>query len=193
MKDHIAPAIRLTFVLLVLTSGLYPLVVWGIGQVVFPDKANGSLIVSDGKIIGSTLIAQPFASDRFFHPRPSAAGGDGYDAMASSGSNLGPTSRKLHDRMVQSIADWKDERPASGIPADALTASGSGLDPHITPGNARAQAARVAQANDLAIEEINRLIAAHTEGRFLGVYGEPRVNVLAINLALSQRGKTSPR
>jgi potassium-transporting ATPase KdpC subunit len=192
MKQHIVISLRITVVLLVLLCGIYPIVVWGIGQLAFRDQANGSLVVRNGKVVGSMLIAQSFTSDRFFHPRPSAAGSDGYDAMASSGSNLGPTSQKLHDRLAQSIAGWKDARPdarlAGGIPADAVTTSGSGLDPHISPANARAQAARVARANQITVDEVNRLIDAHTETRFLGIYGEPRVNVLALNLALADRG-----
>lgn len=184
MKEHIVVSLRITLVLLVLTCGVYPAVVWGIGQLAFREKANGSLVVRDGKVIGSTLIAQSFTSDRFFHPRPSAAG---YDAMTSGGSNLGPTSRKLRDRIAGAIANWNDARPGSGIPADAVTTSGSGLDPHITPANAYAQAARVARANRMSIDAVNRLMATHTEDRFLGIYGEPRVNVLAINLALADQ------
>jgi K+-transporting ATPase ATPase C chain len=187
MKEHVFPAIRLTIALVILLCVVYPVVVWGIGQVAFRDKANGSLIVRDGKVIGSSLIGQSFTSERFFHSRPSAAGSDGYDAAASSGSNLGPTSQKLNDRIAQSVKDWKDDRPAGGIPADAVTTSGSGLDPHISPSNAHAQAARVARANGMPVEEVKQLIDRGTEGRFLGVFGEPRVNVLALNLELSAR------
>jgi K+-transporting ATPase ATPase C chain len=187
MKEHLFPAVRLTFVLLVLLCVIYPAVVWGIGQVAFRDQANGSLLVRDGKVIGSSLIGQAFTSERFFHSRPSAAGADGYDATASGGSNLGPTSQKLHDRIAQSIAGYRDERPAGGIPADAVTASASGLDPHISPANAAAQAARVARANQMSGEEVRRLIDTHTEGRFLGIFGEPRVNVLELNLELAHR------
>jgi K+-transporting ATPase ATPase C chain len=187
MKEHVLPAIRLTLALVILLCVIYPGVVWGIGQIAFRDQANGSLLVRDGKVIGSSLIGQSFTSERFFHSRPSAAGSDGYDASASSGSNLGPTSQKLNDRIVQSVKDWKDDRPAAGIPADAVTASGSGLDPHISPANARAQVARVARANGMAVEAVQQLIDARTEGRFLGIFGEPRVNVLALNLALGSR------
>lgn len=187
MREHVFPAIRLTIALMVLLCVIYPAVVWGIGQVAFRDKANGSLIVRDGKVIGSSLIGQSFTSERFFHSRPSAAGSDGYDASASSGSNLGPTSQKLHDRIAESTKNWKDDRPAGGIPADAVTASGSGLDPHISPSNARAQAARVARANGVPLQEVQQLIDRHTEGRFLGVFGEPRVNVLALNLELASK------
>jgi K+-transporting ATPase ATPase C chain len=184
MKEHIAIAFRLTLVLLVLLCGLYPAVVWGIGQLAFHNQADGSLIVRDGKVVGSSLIAQSFTSPRFFHSRPSAAGNDGYDATASGGSNLGPTSAKLRDRIAKSVHDWPDTPPAAGIPADAVTTSGSGLDPHISPANAQAQAARVARANGLALAEVQRSIDRYTEGRFLGVFGEPRVNVLALNLEL---------
>ncbi|MEO8378212.1 MAG: K(+)-transporting ATPase subunit C [Acidobacteriota bacterium] len=187
MKEHVLPAFRLTMVLVILLCVVYPALVWGIGQVAFRDKANGSLVVRDGKVIGSSLIGQSFTSERYFHSRPSAAGGDGYDATASSGSNLGPTSQKLNDRIARSVKDWKDGRPAGGIPADAVTASGSGLDPHITPSNARAQAARIARANGMPLQEVERLIDGRTEGRFLGVFGEPRVNVLALNLELASR------
>jgi len=187
MKEHFGPAVRLTIVLLVLLCGVYPAAVWAIGQIAFRDQANGSLVMRHGQVIGSALIAQPFTSARFFHPRPSAAGNDGYDAMSSSGSNLGPTSRKLRDRIHEAVAGWKDSRPADGIPADAVTASGSGLDPHITPENAHAQAARVARANNLPPAEVNRMIDAAVQGRLLGIYGEPRVNVLELNLALAAR------
>ncbi|MBK5258988.1 MAG: K(+)-transporting ATPase subunit C [Thermoanaerobaculia bacterium] len=192
MKEHVLTAIRLTIALMVLLCVVYPAVVWGIGQVAFRDKANGSLIVRNGKVIGSSLIGQSFVSERFFHSRPSAAGSDGYDAAASSGSNLGPTSQKLHDRIAQSVAGYKERRPAGGIPADAVTTSGSGLDPHISPSNALAQAARVARANGMRAEEVQQMINSHTEGRFLGVFGEPRVNVLELNLALAGRAPAAP-
>jgi len=187
MKEHIAIAVRLTAVLLILLCAIYPGVIWGIGQLAFRDQADGSLVIRDGKVIGSSLIGQSFTSPRFFHSRPSAAGNDGYDATASGGSNLGPTSSKLRDRIAQSVHDWPDTRPAEGIPADAVTASGSGLDPHISPANALSQAARVAKANGLTIAEVQTLVGQHTVGRFLGVFGEPRVNVLALNLELQSR------
>jgi K+-transporting ATPase ATPase C chain len=192
MKEHIAIAVRLTIVLLVLLCGLYPAAVSGIGRVAFRELADGSLIVRNGKVVGSSLIGQSFSSPRFFHSRPSAAGNDGYDAAASGGSNLGPTSVKLRDRIATSVHDWPDTRPADGIPADAVTTSGSGLDPHISPANAAAQAARVARANGLPIAEVQRLIGRHTEERFLGVFGEPRVNVLELNLELPSLGAHTP-
>ncbi|MCU1246569.1 MAG: kdpC [Acidobacteria bacterium] len=192
MKEHIAIAVRVTLVLLVLLCGVYPGVVWAIGQLAFRGQANGSLVIRDGKVVGSSLIGQSFTSPRFFHSRPSAAGNDGYDASASGGSNLGPTSAKLRDRIAKSVHDWPDARPPEGIPADAVTASASGLDPHISPANASAQAARVARANGLAVVEVQRLVDHHTEGRFLGVFGEPRVNVLALNLELQSRKAPAP-
>jgi K+-transporting ATPase ATPase C chain len=138
----VGTGLRMLVVMTILTGLIYPLSVTLIAQVFFPGQANGSLVTRDDQVIGSSLIGQSFSSQRFFHSRPSAAGSDGYDAAASSGSNLGPTSQRLNDRIAQSVKDWKDERPAGGIPADAVTASGSGLDPHISPANARAQAAR---------------------------------------------------
>ena len=171
-------SIRMTIVLLVITCGIYPLAVWAIGQIAFHDKANGSLLVRDGKVIGSSLIGQQFTSERFFHPRPSASD---YDATNSGGTNLGPTSKALRDRIA------RDLRGRRGVPADAVTASASGLDPHISPENALAQAPRVARANGLPVEVVRSMIDARTEGRFLGVYGEPRVNVLLLNLDLARR------
>lgn len=183
MKEHIAPAIRLTIVLAILVCGVYPAAVWAIGQLAFRHQANGSLIERDGKIVGSELIGQQFTSARYFHSRPSAAG-DGYDATNSSGSNLGPTSKKLADQIAANVAALEKEGIARPVPADAVTASGSGLDPHISPEYARAQAARVAKANGMTTEKVMQMIDARTEGRFLGIYGEPRVNVLLLNLDL---------
>jgi potassium-transporting ATPase KdpC subunit len=186
MKSHIYISIRITAVLLVLTCGIYPAVVWGVGQLAFADRANGSLTMRNGVVVGSDLIGQNFASERFFHSRPSAAGDAGYDATASTGSNLGPTSKKLADTIRDRVAHDRDVRPAGGIPADAVTASGSGLDPHISPANALAQAPRVARANGLPLTRVETLIRSRTEGRFLGIFGEPRVNVLLLNLDLRQ-------
>jgi len=188
MKEHLLTSIRITLVLVVLLCGIYPAVVWGIGRVAFRDSADGSLLQRDGKVVGSSLIGQSFTAAKYFHSRPSAAG-SGYDAMASSGSNFGPTSQKLNDRVTESIAAWHDTRPANGIPADAVTTSGSGLDPHISPENARSQAARIARERQMPVAELNTLIDERTEGRFLGIYGEPRVNVLLLNLALDERAK----
>ncbi len=184
MVEHIKISFRITVVLLVITCGLYPLAVWGIGQTFFRGKANGSLITRKGNVIGSEIIGQNFAGDRFFHPRPSAAGTDGYDPTASGGSNLGPTSKKLLDAITDRTSKYADTRPTGGIPADAVTASCSGVDPHISPENAATQAARVARVNGIPLARVQQMIAAHTEGRFLGIFGEPRVNVLLLNLAL---------
>jgi len=177
MREHLTIAIRTTLVLLVLVSGVYPAIVWAVGQAAFRHDANGSLIVRDGRVIGSSLIGQPFTSDRYFHPRPSAVG---FNAQASGGSNLGPTSRKLRDRIA---ADVK-ALGGTSVPPDAVTTSGSGLDPHISPEYALLQLARVARARQVDEARLRALIERRTEGRFLGVYGEPRVNVLLLNLDL---------
>lgn len=186
MSQHLTISIRITIALLVITCGLYPALVWGIGQVAFRHQANGSLIEQNGKVIGSEIIGQNFAGERYFHPRPSAAGNDGYDGMASGGSNLGPTSKKLLDTINDRVTKYGDTKPAGGIPADAVTASASGLDPHISPENALSQAARVARARSITSAQIESMIHARTEGRFLGIYGEPRVNVLLLNLDLDK-------
>jgi potassium-transporting ATPase KdpC subunit len=186
MFEHIKISLRITVVLLVITCGFYPALVWAFGQVAFHHQANGSLIKQNGKVIGSELIGQNFAGNRYFHPRPSAAGNDGYDATASGGSNLGPTSKKLLDTINDRVSKYPDTKPAGGIPADAVTASASGVDPHISPENARSQAARVASASGLPPAQVESMINARTEGRFLGVYGEPRVNVLLLNLDIDR-------
>jgi len=177
MKEHFTIALRTTLVLLVIVSGLYPAAVWAVGQVAFRREANGSLIVRDGRVIGSSLIAQPFRSDRYFHPRPSAID---FDARASGGGNLGPTSRVLRDRIAANVKALG----GGDVPPDAVTASGSGLDPHISPEYALLQAPRVARARGLDETRLRSLIEHHIEGRFLGVFGEPRVNVLLLDLAL---------
>jgi len=176
-----------TLVLAVVCCGIYPLIVFGIAQAAFHDKANGSLIVEkDGTVRGSRLLGQGFASDKYFHPRPSAAG-NGYDAVNSGGSNLGPTSQKLNDAIKERIEAYRKENVMNGtdsVPADAVTASGSGLDPHISLRNAELQAGRVAKGRGLPVEEIQPLIRKCTEGPQLGFLGEPHVNVLMLNLAL---------
>ena len=173
-------------VLAVILCGLYPVVAWVLGQGLFPGRANGSLIDRDGVIVGSSLIGQRFSSPGYFHPRPSAAG-DGYDAAMSSGSNLGPLSKTLIETVRRRVADYRAENglpEGTLVPADAVTASGSGLDPHISPENARLQARRVAGARGLAEADVLSLVKACTEGRTLGILGDPRVNVLRLNLAL---------
>ncbi len=175
-----------TLFLAILLCGLYPALVWVIAQAIFPNEANGSIIVKNGRIVGSSLLAQGFTGAKYFHSRPSAAG-VGYDAANSGGSNLGPLSKKLIDDTGQRVSDYRAENhlpPEATVPADAVTASGSGLDPHISPENAVMQAARVARARGLSEESVRSKIAAHTEGRTLGIFGEPRVNVLLLNLDL---------
>ena len=177
-----------TLSLAVILCGLYPLVVWILAQGLFPAKAGGSMIVQDGKVIGSSLISQRFTDPKYFHPRPSAAG-QGYDAASSGGSNLGPISKKLVEAIGQRVMDYRAENnltPDALVPADAVTASASGLDPHISLRNALLQASRVARARGLGEKSVVRQIETHTEGRDLGILGEPRVNVLLLNLALDK-------
>lgn len=173
---------------LVLLCGIYPLAVWGVSQAVFPNQANGSLITRNGAIVGSALIGQNFSAEKYFHPRPSAAG-NGYDAANSGGSNLGPTSQKLFDAIKERAAAYRKQNGlADGdpIPADAVTASGSGLDPEISPANAMLQSGRVARARGWEAARVEDLVRSHTRGRALGILGDPGVNVLALNLALDQ-------
>jgi potassium-transporting ATPase KdpC subunit len=182
-------AVVSTFVLAVVCCGLYPLIVFGISQALFHDKANGSLIVDpNGTVRGSKLLGQEFADAKYFHPRPSAAG-NGYDATSSGGSNLGPTSRKLNDAIKERIAAYRAENSLSEtepVPADAVTASGSGLDPHITLQNTELQIPRVVKARGVAEQRVRELIRQNTNGRDFGVFGEPGVNVLQLNRALDQ-------
>lgn len=190
MRRQLVPAVLAFLVLTVLTGLAYPLAMTGVAQVAFPNRADGSLIKRDGKVVGSRLIGQNFSAPRYFHPRPSAAG-DGYDAMSSSASNLGPTNPALIAEVRKRVAEYRSENglPAgSAVPADAVTASGSGLDPHISQANARLQAPRVARARGLSLDEVLTLVAEHTDGRPLGFLGEPGVNVLELNLALDSRG-----
>jgi K+-transporting ATPase ATPase C chain len=189
MKNLVAElraSIAATLLLAVLCCGIYPAVVWAVGQGLFSRNANGSLVRVDGKVAGSSLLAQGFIAPNYFHPRPSAAG-QGYDAANSSGTNLGPTSKKLIESVKDRVDAYRAENglpPDALVPADAVTSSASGLDPHISPANAELQAGRVAAARGIPKEEVLRKIRAHTEGRTLGLLGEPRVNVLTLNLSL---------
>ena len=189
MKDLVAElraSIAATLLLAALCGGVYPVVVWAVGQGLFSDKANGSLVRFNGKVVGSALIGQGFAGPAYFHPRPSAAG-NGYDAVHSGGTNLGPTSKMLIENVKQRVAEYRAENvlsPGTLVPADAVTSSASGLDPHITVRNASLQVARVAKARGIGEKEVLAKVETHTEGRSLGLLGEPRVNVLTLNLSL---------
>lgn len=189
MFQQLGPALRMTVLFTVVTGLLYPGVVTGVCQLLFHSQANGSLQYRDGHVIGSSLLGQKFAAAGYFHPRPSAAGNDGYDPTASGGFNFGPTNQKLYDRVKTSAAQFRKENPdfTGPIPADALTASGSGLDPDISVANALAQSARVARARTTDPSAVSDMISSLTQPRDLGFLGEPRVNVLALNLALDQK------
>jgi K+-transporting ATPase ATPase C chain len=182
--------IRISIVLLIICGGIYPALVTLVGGNLFPYQAQGSIITDkSGNPIGSELIAQAFDKDQYFHPRPSAAGADGYDATASGGSNLGPTNQKLIDRVKGDAAALKQENPSlTTVPADLVTTSGSGLDPDISPDAAMAQVPRVAEARNLSVDQVTALVQSHITGRGLGLFGDPRVNVLKLNLALDQLG-----
>ena len=186
--NQIKIAIRATIVLTILTGLAYPLLVTGLAQAFFHRQSNGSLVEKNGIAIGSELIGQRFTRPEYFHGRPSAAGNDGYDATASGGSNLGPTNQKLVDRVQADIKKFRAENPGftGPIPADLLTSSASGLDPHISPASAEAQLARVAAARGVTPDRIQALVDRRTEGRQWGIFGEPRVNVLLLNLDLDR-------
>jgi K+-transporting ATPase ATPase C chain len=196
MQNVFAIAIRTTIVTLVLTGLIYPFVMTGVAQVLLPWRANGSLLTDDkGQVIGSELIAQGFANPAYLQPRPSAAGEKGYDAASSSGSNLGSTSKKLQDRIKEDLKRLKEENPdaPSAVPADLITASSSGLDPHVSPQGARWQVPRIARVRGISPERVQAVIEANVEGRTFGILGEPRVNVLLVNLALDRQfGKATP-
>jgi K+-transporting ATPase ATPase C chain len=186
MKKNLWISIAMTVVTTVLLGLIYPLVVTGLAQVIFPYKANGQLIVKNGKVIGSSIIGQGFSGPGYFHSRPSAAG-NGYDAANSAGSNLGPTNQKLLDRVNAEVAAAQAEHPGMPIPIDMVTTSASGLDPHITPANAEFQLARVAKARGISIQQLRTIVTQHTESRQFAILGEPRVNVLELNLDLDQQ------
>ena len=194
VQKHLVTAVLMTLVTTVLLGLAYPLIVTVVAQALFPAQANGQLIVRNGRIIGSRLIGQPFSSPGYFRPRPSAAGPAGYDAASSGGSNLGPTNRALVDRVRADVERLRRENPGAPIPVDLVTASASGLDPDISPAAALFQVPRVARERGADEAAIRALVSAQAEGRQLGILGEPRVNVLLLNLALDERfpGGKSP-
>jgi K+-transporting ATPase ATPase C chain len=185
LRNQLRPAIVVTVVLCLITGAIYPAVVTGLAQILFPHQANGSLVTANGRVVGSALIGQAFTRPEYFHPRPSTAGA-GYDATASGGTNKGPTDLKLADTLIaQSVAQVRGEDGVRGpLPSDMVTRSGSGLDPHISPGNAALQVGRVARARGVDESTVRAVVARHTEARQFGFFGDPRVNVLMLNLDL---------
>ena len=195
VRTHLRPAIVLTLLLCVLTGFVYPGIVTGLAQLLFPWQAHGSLVTTNGRVVGSALIGQPFTKPEYFHPRPSAAGA-GYDATASAGSNRGPTDRKLADTLVVgavATAVEEDGAVRGHVPSDMATSSASGLDPDISPANAELQVGRVARARRVPADSIRAILGRHTAGRQFGFFGEPRVNVLLLNLALDSLVPGPPR
>ncbi len=189
MRRNLGISVAMTVVTTVLLGLIYPMVVTGLAQLIFPNKANGQLIVKNGKVIGSSIIGQGFSGPGYFHSRPSAAG-NGYDAANSGGSNLGPTNQKLLDRVKTDVASAQAENPGMQVPIDMVTTSASGFDPHITPANAEFQLPRVARARGISAEQVQAVLSKHTEGRQFGILGEPRVNVLELNLDLDRQFPT---
>jgi len=194
MLKQIIPGLRITLVFTILTGLLYPSIVTGLCRLFFRQRADGSLIEENGRVVGSDLIGQRFTRPEYFHPRPSAAGKGGYDASSSGGSNLGPTSKNLYDRLKADVEKFRRENPDFHglIPADIVTASGSGLDPHISPASAKSQAFRVAKARGVSVDQINELIDQHTEAPAWGFLGDVRINALRLNLALDRHFRSSP-
>jgi potassium-transporting ATPase KdpC subunit len=188
VKENLKIAVLFTIVTTLIFGLIYPLVVTGLAHLFFPAQANGEMIVKNGQVMGSRLIAQPFSSDRYFHPRPSAAG-TGYDPVAAGGSasNFGPTNRQLLDRVKSDVEKLHAENPGAAIPVDLVTTSGSGLDPEISPAAAEFQIPRVARTRNISPDDLRALVAKHTQGRQLGFFGEPRVNVLELNLDLDAK------
>ena len=186
LKKNLITAVLLTIVTTVLLGLIYPVLITALARL-WPDKANGQLITRNGAVVGSRILAQPFTGPAYFHPRPSAAGANGYAADNSSGSNLGPTNQKLIERAKTDVATLQTENPGKPVPIDLVTTSGSGLDPHITPAGAEFQVPRVAKARGISGDELLKLVQAHTDGRQFGFLGEPRVNVLELNLALDDK------
>lgn len=190
---NLLTAVLMTIVTTILLGLIYPLAVTAIAQLAFPDQANGQLIKKNGIVIGSRIIGQPFSGPGYFHSRPSAAGAAGYDASASSGSNLGPTNQKLIDRLKSDVEKLQAENPGQPVPIDLVTTSASGLDPHISPAAAEFQVLRVARERDLPENHLRKIILNHTEGRTFGFLGEPRVNVLELNLELDNLKPMPPK
>jgi K+-transporting ATPase ATPase C chain len=189
MKKNLITAVLMTVATTILLGMIYPLVVTGLAQLIFPKQANGQLIQKEGKTIGSSIIAQGFSSAGYFHPRPSLAG-NGYDPTSTNGSQLGPTNQKLIDRVKGDVANAQSENPNIPVPIDLVTGSGSGLDPHITPATAEFQIPRVAKERGTTVEQLRLLVQKHSEGRQFGFLGEARVNVLELNLELDERFPT---
>ncbi|HZZ15732.1 MAG TPA: potassium-transporting ATPase subunit KdpC [Candidatus Sulfotelmatobacter sp.] len=192
MKKNLITAVLMTIATTILLGVVYPLVVTGLAQVIFPKQANGQLIQKAGQTVGSALIGQGFSGAGYFHPRPSAAG-NGYDAANSGGSNLGPTNQKLIDRVKADVSTAQSENPGTAVPIDLVTTSASGFDPHITPAAAEFQLSRIAKERGVTVDQLRLLLAKHTEPRQFGILGEPRVNVLELNLELDEKFPTNPR